>query len=293
VPIAARVPLALGRDSALGESFEPRLSDRVLRLVSNELPIRAVVTDLDGTLLRSDGTLSPYSIDVIRSFSRRGLPIFAATARPPASAVSVVREMDLEAPVVCVNGACAVDPIRGQFLFVEPFRRTRVRRLIRTLQASFADAAFAFETPGGRFIDRRWNASFMSEHATVLRLRGDLPDLPVLCVMATGLTALPTVAHLLRRRRVHITSSRNGLLEFTMPAATKASALTRILAMCNLDWRDVIAFGDMPNDIRMLRAARIGVAVANAHPSVLASATSTTASNDNDGVARFLVSSLR
>jgi hypothetical protein len=76
-----------------------------------------------------------------------------------------------------------------------------------------------------------------------------------------------------------------GLLEVSGPGITKAFSLERMAAGQGIDREQVVAFGDMPNDLPMLAWAGTGVAVANAHPEVLAVADEVTASNDDDGVA--------
>jgi hydroxymethylpyrimidine pyrophosphatase-like HAD family hydrolase len=83
-------------------------------------------------------------------------------------------------------------------------------------------------------------------------------------------------------------SSIDGLLEISAVGVTKATTLARLLADRGLGADDVLAFGDMPNDLEMLAWAGHGVAVANAHPDVLAVADEVTASNDDDGVAEVL-----
>jgi hydroxymethylpyrimidine pyrophosphatase-like HAD family hydrolase len=78
------------------------------------------------------------------------------------------------------------------------------------------------------------------------------------------------------------------LLEISASGVSKASALARLCETHEIDRRDVIAFGDMPNDLPMLAWAGHSVAVANAHPDVRAAADELTASNDEAGVARVL-----
>jgi hydroxymethylpyrimidine pyrophosphatase-like HAD family hydrolase len=87
-------------------------------------------------------------------------------------------------------------------------------------------------------------------------------------------------------------SGGGGLAELLAPGVSKASALARWCAHQGIDAADVWAFGDMPNDLPMLRWAGRGHAVANAHPEVLATADAVVASNDDDGVARVLESLL-
>jgi len=83
-------------------------------------------------------------------------------------------------------------------------------------------------------------------------------------------------------------SSSDGLLEISAAGVSKASGLATVCAELGVAADDVVAFGDMPNDLPMLAWAGTGVAVANAHPEVLAAADEVTASNDDDGVAAYL-----
>jgi hydroxymethylpyrimidine pyrophosphatase-like HAD family hydrolase len=83
-------------------------------------------------------------------------------------------------------------------------------------------------------------------------------------------------------------SSIDGLLEISAYGVTKATTLAEVIASRGFAAADVVAFGDMPNDAAMLAWAGHGVAVANAHPDVLAVVNEVTASNDDDGVAQIL-----
>ncbi|MET0235712.1 MAG: HAD hydrolase family protein, partial [Kibdelosporangium sp.] len=83
-------------------------------------------------------------------------------------------------------------------------------------------------------------------------------------------------------------STSRGLLEISRLGITKASGLAEAADMFSVDVTDVVAFGDMPNDIPMLEWAGHGVAMANAHPDVLAVADEVAAANSEDGVAQVL-----
>jgi hydroxymethylpyrimidine pyrophosphatase-like HAD family hydrolase len=83
-------------------------------------------------------------------------------------------------------------------------------------------------------------------------------------------------------------NSADSLLEIAAAGVSKASALTRVCAERGIASEEVVAFGDMPNDLPMLRWAGHAVAVANAHPELLAAADEVTSSNDEAGVARVL-----
>ena len=89
--------------------------------------------------------------------------------------------------------------------------------------------------------------------------------------------------------RAHVTYSMNdGLLEVSAPGINKAAGVSIVAADLGIDPQDVIAFGDMPNDIEMLAWAGTGVAMGNAAPTVHDAADATTASNDDFGLARVI-----
>jgi hypothetical protein len=83
-------------------------------------------------------------------------------------------------------------------------------------------------------------------------------------------------------------SSSSGLIEVAAPGITKATGLAEVAQRLGVPAERTIAFGDMPNDLAMLRWAGHGVAMANAHPAVLAAADEVTAPNSEDGVAQVL-----
>jgi hydroxymethylpyrimidine pyrophosphatase-like HAD family hydrolase len=122
----------------------------------------------------------------------------------------------------------------------------------------------------------------------------DLLDQPVVKLLARHPTMdrdeLLALATELLGEDVTVTSSSTteALLEISAPGVTKATALAGLAARHGITAEEVVAFGDMPNDLPMLDWAGRAVAVANAHPDVLALADEVTASNDDDGVALVL-----
>jgi hypothetical protein len=107
--------------------------------------------------------------------------------------------------------------------------------------------------------------------------RRDLRPDALLAALTRGLEPLASATH-----------SGSPYVEVGPKGGNKATALARLCAAIDVDRSDVISFGDMPNDIGMLRWAGIGVAMANAHPSVLRACDEVAGSCDEDGVARYL-----
>jgi hydroxymethylpyrimidine pyrophosphatase-like HAD family hydrolase len=106
------------------------------------------------------------------------------------------------------------------------------------------------------------------------------PDWPLETLLGVAVEHAATIAS--------VGHSGSNFVELAAPSVTKAIALETYCSECMIAPEAVIAFGDMPNDLPMLRWAGHGVAVANAHPDVRAAADEITAANDDDGVARVL-----
>ena len=83
-------------------------------------------------------------------------------------------------------------------------------------------------------------------------------------------------------------STNNGLIEIVPRGISKATGVDEVAAPLGITAADVVAFGDMPNDVPMLRWAGHGVAMGNAHPDAIAAANEVTAPNTDDGLARVL-----
>lgn len=77
-------------------------------------------------------------------------------------------------------------------------------------------------------------------------------------------------------------------IELSAPGITKASGLAKVAETLSVDVKDIVAFGDMPNDVPMLTMVGLGVAMGNAHPAAVAAANEVTVTNAEDGVAHVL-----
>ncbi|HVT20504.1 MAG TPA: HAD family hydrolase [Mycobacteriales bacterium] len=256
---------------------------------------KVVATDLDGTVVRSDGTISPRTRDALAVARAAGALIVVATGRPPRWLVGIAEATGHDGIAICANGALVYDLAAEQVVHSRPLDLDVVRRLIKELRASVPGVAFAVERVDGQFAhEAAYHPRWEPEEQTYV---GDLEhvfDVPVakllgrvegagsddLLAMARAVVSddLATLTH----------SSIDGLLEVNASGVTKATTLDAWLGARGLTSADVIAFGDMPNDVEMISWAGHGVAVANAHPEVLAVADEVTGTNDADGVAEVL-----
>ncbi|SDD70597.1 hypothetical protein SAMN05216410_0033 [Sanguibacter gelidistatuariae] len=254
---------------------------------------RVVATDLDGTLLRSDGSLSARTRGVLAGLDDRGIQVVFVTARPPRWLDAVADAVGGHGLAICLNGSCVVEVATGAVSQVRGFDAATLTAVISDLRSALPGIALGLERPDGPIFDPHYasdhHAPPSAPHAAV----EDHLDAPVGKLLARLGTMAPdaffaAVEQVIGPRAQLAYSGAIGLAEMTAPGVSKAAALARWCAAHDVSAADVWAFGDMPNDLPMLTWAGTSFAVANAHDDVLAAATRVTASNDDDGVARAL-----
>ncbi len=252
-------------------------------------PVRLIASDLDGTLLRSDGTISRRTRDAIGAAEDRGLAFAFVTARPPRYIESLAEAAGVTGMAVCSNGAILFDIGTHAHLHHERLAPELARELVAAVRAALPDIAFAVEhddslayEPGFPMFpddsDPRVDHvhAFFDQELTKLLLHHPEHE-------AELLTEL--VRDVVGDRAQVIHSGGPRIIEIAAAGVSKATGLARLCDELKIDGSEVMAFGDMPNDLPMLRFAGRAIAVANAHPEVLAAAHEVTASNDEDGVA--------
>jgi hypothetical protein len=254
-----------------------------------------IATDLDGTLLGSDGQVSARTKAAILAVQAAGVPVALVTARPPRVVREVADAAGVTGPVVCSNGAILYDVARDAIIRHERLQTDLARELSRALRSLAPQVVFATEHGHLLGYEPAFPRIFedgVPEHFSPV---GDIEalcedDLTKLIVHHPGenpdALAAWVSAHV--GQRAFVTHSGGPFVEIGAAGVSKASGLARLCEELGVAAAGVVAFGDMPNDLPMLRFAGHGVAVANAHPEVLAEADEVTLSNDEDGVARVI-----
>lgn len=255
--------------------------------------VRLVATDLDGTLLRSDGTISPRTLRALQAIQARGIPIVIVTARPPRTVRTLTRQI-AGGLAICGNGAIVYDPARDVIVAQTSLDAAIARALIDALRAAIPGVGFATEAglhygeePDYAPTERDpTDDDLRIADALVLSERG----VTKLIVRHPGwaLDALFARVAAIVGARAAVTHSGAPFVEVAAPGVTKAATLATLCAQRGIARAEVLAFGDGLNDLPLLTWAGQGIAVANAHPAVLAAATAITATNDEDGVAVVL-----
>ncbi|RCG13972.1 HAD family phosphatase [Streptomyces diacarni] len=262
---------------------------------------RLIATDLDGTLLRNDKTVSDRTVAALAAAEAAGIEVFFVTGRPARWMGVVSDHVHGHGLAICANGAAVVDLHAGR-------RVVRVRELTRTDAVAVVEA-LRTATPGLSFAVERTEGIHYEPHyphfpgdpgasyAPVEELLTDSDEghfaEPVVKLLAHHPTMDPDEFLALGRKAAgahaeFTRSSPSALLEISGHGVSKASTLALACQERGIAPEQVVAFGDMPNDLAMLSWAGTSYAMANAHPDVLMCTTHTTASNEDDGVAKVI-----
>jgi Cof subfamily protein (haloacid dehalogenase superfamily) len=253
-----------------------------------------VATDLDGTVVRSDGTISARTRDALTRAEEAGAMVVLVTGRPPRWMSGIADATGHHGIAICANGALVYDLHAEKVVESHPLAVATALGLVEQLRDAIPGIGFAVESVDGRFgHEPSYQPRWVTDDVTV----GDVETLldgPVAKLLGRHEemdpdTLLAKATEVVTVELANIThSSSSGLLEISAAGVSKATTLATLCDEHGHDASVVVAFGDMPNDLPMLAWAGHSVAVANAHPDVLAAVDEVTASNDDDGVAVVL-----
>lgn len=260
---------------------------------------RLVVTDLDGTFLSPELTVSATNAGAAQRAADLGVPFVVATGRP-VRWLGVLDGLTAAHPqVVAANGALVYDLAGREIVRDFPIDAAVADAVARDLRRAIPGMTFGIET-GTHFSCEPESPTRQSQTSGVRR--GSLGELlaleqPVLKLLAfhqdLATDALAALARETVGSRLTLTHASTGqpygLLELSAPGVTKATTLALLCAELGVHPRDVAAFGDMPNDLDMLCWAGQAFVVANAHPSLIAAGFQVIGSNAEDGVGMTLL----
>ncbi|MEU3773092.1 Cof-type HAD-IIB family hydrolase [Streptomyces sp. NPDC032472] len=264
---------------------------------------RLIATDLDGTLLRDDKSVSLRTVAALAAAEEAGIEVFFVTGRPARWMDVVSDHVHGHGLAICANGAAVVDLHAGrEFVQVRALPRATALTVVDTLRAAAPGTSFAVEMTTGINYEPLYPPFFQDPGAHVATAEqllkeaaGDSADTeeaaaPVLKLLAHHSELAPDEFLALARKvaggYASITrSSPTALLEISELGVSKASTLALCCAERGISPDEVVAFGDMPNDVEMLRWAGTSYAMGNAHPDVIAAASGRTVANNEDGVA--------
>jgi HAD superfamily hydrolase (TIGR01484 family) len=258
---------------------------------------RLVASDLDGTLLRSDGKLSARTVEAVRACESAGIAVVLATGRPPRWVHAIGDELGHDGVAVCANGALVYDLAARTVLRSHLLEPAVGAEIVHRLRHAFPGALFAVETVEHLGLEPGWETAWTPPPGTRFADALELVEVPMVKLLARVdghdvEAALDRLGRELAGLAEVTWSGGKHLLELSAPGITKGVTLAEVAAGLGIAAAEAVAFGDMPNDLDMLRWAGRGLAVANAHEVVRAAADGVIGANDDDGVAAELESLL-
>ncbi|MDV6302818.1 HAD family hydrolase [Rhodococcus cerastii] len=268
---------------------------------TTRLAPRLVASDVDGTLLDQHERVTERTKRAVSAVVADGVPFVLSTGRPPRWIHPVVDQLGYAPMSVCANGAVIYDAANDRVLSAETLSVETLQWLADVAYRALPGCGLAAERVGRTAHDSA-TPQFVSspgyEHAwlnpdNVEMTEDDVVDVPAvkLLIRLSGSTSghMADILSPLISGRADLTfSTDNGLIELSAPGITKASGLAKVAETLSVDVKDIVAFGDMPNDVPMLSMVGLGVAMGNAHPAAVAAANEVTVTNAEDGVAQVL-----
>lgn len=257
---------------------------------------RMLAFDLDGTLLKSNGSLSPRVKKAVHEAHNQGFVIVLATGRPWAMTKPVADLLGCVDYGVCLNGAVVIDANNERIIDRRSMSKQQAidaaamaRNLLGnvSLAADMADGShiwehsFVSDFPPGLVIEaKKVDDALSAIDGPVLTWLVDAPNHPGLSAVGILTGRLP--------EGIEVRPSGLGTPEIVLTGVSKASGLALISNAHSIASTEVMAFGDGLNDLEMLKWAGRSIAMANGHQQAVESAAEIAPANDADGVAEIL-----
>jgi Cof subfamily protein (haloacid dehalogenase superfamily) len=254
--------------------------------------IAALVSDVDGTLVRGDKSISPRSISAVRALRQAGVKLAIVSSRPPRGLKAIISALDIATPVAGFNGGVIASP-NLSVIASHVIAADVARYAVEAIEASGADAWvfsgedwFVRDRDGPRVAFERKTVGFGPVMATDFAPEiGTAAKIVAVSDDFDRLTRLQDEVRAPLAGRANISRSQRYYLDFTHPLANKGHALVELVRLMDVRPAATAAIGDGENDVTMFKAAGLSIAMGNAEPVVRDAADLVTDSNDDDGVA--------
>ncbi|PZU06633.1 MAG: hydrolase Cof [Sphingomonas sp.] len=258
-------------------------------------PLRLVISDVDGTLVRRDKTLSPAVVAAVGRLEQAGLPFTLISARPPSGLLWIAERLKLRQPMGAFNGGTIVHP-DGTILTADRLDPDVAARAIAMLAEAkvalwlFAHGKWYAQDAGNTHMDSERNSAnaepvMFHDPAEVEgpfdKIVGVSDDYPFLATLDAKLSAALGEGATVARSQPYY-------LDVTAPGADKGHGIEALASALWVELDEVAVLGDQRNDLPMFARAGFSVAMGQAPEEVRAAATCTTLSNEEDGVAHAI-----
>jgi len=257
--------------------------------------LRLFISDIDGTLTRSDKTISPAVIDAVHRLGAAGVPFTLISARPPSGLLWIAETLGLTEPVGAFNGGTIVKP-DGTVLHSEKVPADAVRQVLALIDRPdvtiwlFSHGRWIAQRPNDTYDDReRKSVSQEPTYDAHLEAYADSVD-KIVAVSDDHDMLADLEATVERAVGGQATVGRSQLyyLDITAPRANKGHGVIALAQAFGVDPSQVAVIGDQRNDMPMFREAGLSIAMGQGPQEVREAATHVTASNDEDGVAQAI-----
>ncbi len=260
-----------------------------------EKPIRLLVSDVDGTLVRHDKSLAEATVDAARRLLHAQVQMTLISARPPSGILPLAKALGLTAPIGAFNGGTLVTP-SGEILSAHHLSAEASRAAIDVVTASGA-SVWVFS--GGRwFASDEGNPHIAREKLSAMvepvfgadlsLLHGRVDKIVGVSDDQTLMGRLEGEAKTALGETAEVSLSQTYYCDITHPLANKGDGVIALAAAIEVPLNETAAIGDMPNDIPMLHRVGMAIAMGQAPAEVKAAARWVSASNEEDGVAKAI-----
>ena len=265
---------------------------------------RLIISDIDGTFITSAGRVTDRLRAVIVRAVETGAHFGLATGRPHRWLIPVLEQLPLAPVCVCANGAVVYDPATDRVLHAFELSPSAMAEVVEAAERVLAGVphGYGVERVGSSALDPEeecfiitpeynrdaWDSQFGVTDTQTL-ISQPAAKLLVRCSSMTSAQMFELIAPEVDPELAHVTYSMDeGLIEVSCPGVNKAAGARYLAERYGVTAADAVAFGDMPNDLELLRWAGVGVAMGNAAPMLHDAADHVTATNNEYGVARVL-----
>jgi len=257
-----------------------------------ELPIRLMLSDVDGTLVTGDKQLTDASVRAVRRLRDAGIMFAVTSGRPPRGMEMLIAPLQLETPIAAFNGGMFVDDSM-QVLDQRAVPAHVVPDVVSMLEREGLDAwvyrgaDWLVRDAGGAHVDRE--AATVGFRPTVVdTFDGIVDNVAKVCGVSDDHDLVARVENDARERfGDHVSASRSQpyYLDVTHPDANKGGVVAYLSSRFGIPVAQIATIGDMPNDVLMFAVSGLSIAMGNASGDVQRAARRVTTSNDDDGFA--------
>jgi Cof subfamily protein (haloacid dehalogenase superfamily) len=245
--------------------------------VNHATPVRLIASDVDGTLLHDWQPIPAPTVAAIRDCLAAGIEFVPVTGRPIRWLAPIHDSVPELGPVICANGSIVYDLRTSEVVTAHTVDPATLARFVERIRAEMPEAVLGFETLDGLLLEHGFHTRFPQDAVYIDQDRSAQLDNVAKVLLRTGSRDSDEILAAVRGvigDELHSTHSnpRNGLVELSAPGVTKARTLASFCRARGIPVKTVAAFGDMPNDVEMLRWAGTSYAMANGHPLAIAAA---------------------